>query len=130
MCLQSTTPGGQHGPAPHPEWLHVYIRVDTCENLGLECLTLLGTEKQAIVKDSSRRNFLVLGNWKLILELRSLKEKVEWPKMMEKTTMTETWLRKHRLLYVGATRHPFIRSIRDGNIDLSSFKTWLVFPSC
>ncbi|KAK6254392.1 Thiaminase-2/PQQC - like 2 [Theobroma cacao] len=44
---------------------------------------------------------------------------------MGKTLMTETWLRKHRLLYVGATRHPFIRSIRDGNIDLSSFKTWL-----
>ncbi|XP_022760690.1 probable bifunctional TENA-E protein [Durio zibethinus] len=45
--------------------------------------------------------------------------------MEEKITMTERWLRKHSLLYVGATRHPFIRSIRDGNIDLSSFKTWL-----
>ncbi|XVF66119.1 hypothetical protein PTKIN_Ptkin10aG0009100 [Pterospermum kingtungense] len=45
--------------------------------------------------------------------------------MEEKITMTETWLRKHRLEYVGATRHPFIHSIRDGNIDFSSFKTWL-----
>ncbi|XVF38842.1 hypothetical protein REPUB_Repub20aG0136900 [Reevesia pubescens] len=45
--------------------------------------------------------------------------------MEEKITITETWLRKHRLLYVGATRHPFIRNIHDGNIDLSSFKTWL-----
>ncbi|KAE8667953.1 Bifunctional TENA-E protein [Hibiscus syriacus] len=39
--------------------------------------------------------------------------------------MTETWLRKHRLLYVGATRHSLIHAIRDGNIDISAFKTWL-----
>ncbi|XP_022741798.1 probable bifunctional TENA-E protein [Durio zibethinus] len=45
--------------------------------------------------------------------------------MEEKTTMIETWLKKHRLVYVGATRHPFIRSIRDGNVDLSFFKAWL-----
>lgn len=38
----------------------------------------------------------------------------------------ETWLRKHRLIYVGATRHPFILAVRDGTIDLSSFKRWLV----
>lgn len=37
----------------------------------------------------------------------------------------ETWLRKHRLIYVGATRHPFILAVRDGTIDLSSFKRWL-----
>ncbi|KAG8484635.1 hypothetical protein CXB51_023613 [Gossypium anomalum] len=42
-----------------------------------------------------------------------------------KITVTETWLRKHRHLYDGATRHPFICSIRDGNIDISAFKTWL-----
>ncbi|KAL3505641.1 hypothetical protein ACH5RR_031023 [Cinchona calisaya] len=40
-------------------------------------------------------------------------------------SVIETWLRKHRSLYVGATRHPFIRSIRDGTVDLSSFKRWL-----
>ncbi|GAB2294264.1 hypothetical protein Dimus_028479 [Dionaea muscipula] len=39
--------------------------------------------------------------------------------------MIETWLRKHRLLYIGATRHPFILSIRDGIVDFSSFKRWL-----
>ena len=41
-------------------------------------------------------------------------------------TATESWLRKHRLIYTGATRHPFILTIRDGTIDLSAFKTWLV----
>ncbi|KAE8717679.1 putative bifunctional TENA-E protein [Hibiscus syriacus] len=45
--------------------------------------------------------------------------------MEAKITMTETWLRKHRLLYVGSTRHSFIHAIRDGNIDISAFKTWL-----
>ncbi|KAJ0093442.1 hypothetical protein Patl1_24904 [Pistacia atlantica] len=44
---------------------------------------------------------------------------------LEKSGMIDTWLRKHRLLYTGATRHPFILSIRDGTVDLSSFKTWL-----
>ncbi|KAM1171453.1 hypothetical protein ACFX2G_022172 [Malus domestica] len=39
--------------------------------------------------------------------------------------MTNTWLRKHRLIYAGATRHPFILSIRDGTVDLSAFKRWL-----
>lgn len=39
--------------------------------------------------------------------------------------MTETWLKKHRLLYNGATRHPLIISIRDGTINTASFKTWL-----
>ncbi|KAA8527383.1 hypothetical protein F0562_034902 [Nyssa sinensis] len=43
----------------------------------------------------------------------------------ERTGMTETWLKKHRLVYIGATRHPLILSIRDGTIDLSSFKRWL-----
>ncbi|KAK9079547.1 hypothetical protein SSX86_001219 [Deinandra increscens subsp. villosa] len=40
--------------------------------------------------------------------------------------VTETWMRKHRLLYDGATRHPFILSIRQGSVDFSSFKRWLV----
>ncbi|KAF2289092.1 hypothetical protein GH714_028871 [Hevea brasiliensis] len=34
------------------------------------------------------------------------------------------WAKKH-LLYTEATRHPFILSIRDGSVDLSSFKRWL-----
>lgn len=38
---------------------------------------------------------------------------------------TATWLKKHRLVYTAATRHPFILSIRDGSIDLNSFKRWL-----
>lgn len=42
-----------------------------------------------------------------------------------KTTVTELWLRKHRLLYTGATRHPLILNIRDGSVDVASFKTWL-----
>ncbi|CAI9765821.1 unnamed protein product [Fraxinus pennsylvanica] len=36
-----------------------------------------------------------------------------------------TWMKKHRLIYTGATRHPFILNIRDGSIDISSFKRWL-----
>jgi pyrroloquinoline quinone (PQQ) biosynthesis protein C len=44
---------------------------------------------------------------------------------MENEGVIDTWLRKHRLLYVGATKHPFILSISDGTIDISSFKTWL-----
>ncbi|XAR57011.1 hypothetical protein NMG60_11025008 [Bertholletia excelsa] len=48
---------------------------------------------------------------------------------MEQTTwkagIIDTWLKKHTLAYIGATRHPFIRRIRDGTIDLSHFKRWL-----
>ncbi|KAG8372893.1 hypothetical protein BUALT_Bualt12G0114500 [Buddleja alternifolia] len=39
--------------------------------------------------------------------------------------ITDTWLRKHRLIYTGATRHPFILAIRGGSVDISSFKHWL-----
>lgn len=45
---------------------------------------------------------------------------------LERIDMIDTWLKKHRLLYLGATKHPFILSIRDGTVDLSHFKTWLV----
>lgn len=44
---------------------------------------------------------------------------------LEKSGMIDTWLRKHRLIYTGATRHPLILSIRDGTVDFSSFKRWL-----
>ncbi|XP_027333067.1 probable bifunctional TENA-E protein [Abrus precatorius] len=43
----------------------------------------------------------------------------------KKIGMIEAWLRKHRLLYAGATKHPLILSIRDGTIQIPSFKTWL-----
>ncbi|KAF8048534.1 hypothetical protein N665_2481s0005 [Sinapis alba] len=43
----------------------------------------------------------------------------------EKRGMIDTWLDKHRALYAAATRHEFVVSIRDGSVDLSSFKTWL-----
>ncbi|OIV91776.1 hypothetical protein TanjilG_14355 [Lupinus angustifolius] len=43
----------------------------------------------------------------------------------KKIGMTETWLRKHRLQFIGATRHPMLKTIRDGTINLASFKTWL-----
>lgn len=43
----------------------------------------------------------------------------------EEEGTTATWLRKHRLMYTAATRHPFILSIRDGSVDLNSFKRWL-----
>jgi len=44
----------------------------------------------------------------------------------KKVGVIETWLRKHRLLFNGATRHPLILSIRDGSINIASFKSWLV----
>ncbi|KAM7460886.1 hypothetical protein LguiA_029007 [Lonicera macranthoides] len=37
----------------------------------------------------------------------------------------ESWLRKHCLLYIGATRHPFILSIRHSSVNFSSFRRWL-----
>lgn len=40
--------------------------------------------------------------------------------------LIERWLRKHRLSYTAATRHPLILSIRDGTVHLSAFKRWLV----
>ncbi|KAL2244312.1 probable bifunctional TENA-E protein [Sesamum indicum] len=43
----------------------------------------------------------------------------------DRAAMTDTWLKKHRLLYVGATRHPFVLGIRDGSVDFTSFKRWL-----
>ncbi|KAM5568784.1 putative bifunctional TENA-E protein [Rosa sericea] len=39
--------------------------------------------------------------------------------------LTDTWLKKHTLIYTGATRHPFILAIRDGTVDISAFKRWL-----
>lgn len=39
---------------------------------------------------------------------------------------TATWQSEHHQLYERATRHPFILSIRNGAVDFSSFKRWLV----
>ncbi|KAF6164034.1 hypothetical protein GIB67_028738 [Kingdonia uniflora] len=40
-------------------------------------------------------------------------------------TMIKTWLHKHSQIYSEAIRHPFIQSINDGTVNLSSFKQWL-----
>ncbi|MCD7457127.1 hypothetical protein HAX54_034260 [Datura stramonium] len=40
-------------------------------------------------------------------------------------TQIEIWLKKHKLQYTAATRHPFIYSIYDGSIHFSGFKKWL-----
>ncbi|CAM8995792.1 unnamed protein product [Rhodiola kirilowii] len=37
----------------------------------------------------------------------------------------DVWLTKHRRNFIAATRHPFIISIRDGSVDIASFKRWL-----
>ncbi|KAG0496550.1 hypothetical protein HPP92_001088 [Vanilla planifolia] len=39
--------------------------------------------------------------------------------------ITATWIDRHRAIYDRATRHPFIRSIKDGVVDLSAYKLWL-----
>jgi thiaminase len=35
-------------------------------------------------------------------------------------------MEKHRQMYERATRHPFTVSIREGTVDMSAFKRWLV----
>jgi thiaminase len=42
---------------------------------------------------------------------------------------TAAWIERHQQMYKRATRHPFTISIRDGTIDLSTFKRWLVSPA-
>jgi hypothetical protein len=42
------------------------------------------------------------------------------------TGTTAAWMEKHRQMYERATRHPFTVSIRDGTVDMSAFKRWLV----
>lgn len=46
-----------------------------------------------------------------------------------KGSVIESWLIKHGFLYTGATRHPFILSIRDGTVEINSLKRWLVITS-
>ncbi|KAJ6322210.1 hypothetical protein OIU77_012141 [Salix suchowensis] len=45
---------------------------------------------------------------------------------VKKSGMIDRWVKKHLVLYTGAISHPFILSIRDGTVDFSSFKRWLV----
>src|SRR5438105_6119114 len=42
---------------------------------------------------------------------------------------TAACMERHRQVYERATRHPFTVSIRDGTVDPSAFKRWLVSPS-
>jgi hypothetical protein len=42
---------------------------------------------------------------------------------------TAAWMARHRGMYERATRHPFTVSIRDGTVDLSAFRRWLVSSS-
>jgi thiaminase len=56
----------------------------------------------------------------------SLERKEEEAISMEKRGVIDTWIDKHRSIYTAATRHAFVVSIRDGSVDLSSFRTWLV----
>jgi hypothetical protein len=46
----------------------------------------------------------------------------------DEAAMTAAWMEKHRQMYQRATRHPFTVSIRDGTVDLSAFKRWMVSP--
>ncbi|XP_010487569.1 PREDICTED: bifunctional TENA-E protein [Camelina sativa] len=46
-------------------------------------------------------------------------------KKPERRGVIDTWIDKHRSIYTAATRHAFVVSIRDGSVDLSSFRTWL-----
>ncbi|KAL8486140.1 hypothetical protein ACS0TY_023016 [Phlomoides rotata] len=42
-----------------------------------------------------------------------------------RAAVIDSWLKKHRSTYLKATRHSFIIGIRDGSVQLSSFKRWL-----
>lgn len=44
---------------------------------------------------------------------------------LDREAVVDTWMKKYRLMYLRATRHPFILGIRDGSVDMSSFKRWL-----
>ncbi|CAN0855472.1 Probable bifunctional TENA-E protein [Linum grandiflorum] len=45
--------------------------------------------------------------------------------MAESGRIIESWIRKHKIHYTGATRHSFTVNIRDGSIHPSAFKRWL-----
>ncbi|CAN1281499.1 Probable bifunctional TENA-E protein [Linum perenne] len=45
--------------------------------------------------------------------------------MAESGGIIESWIKKHSILYTGATRHSFTVNIRDGSVDQSAFKRWL-----
>jgi thiaminase len=47
----------------------------------------------------------------------------------DKKSTTDTWLRENQELYTAATSHSFIQSIRDGTVDVTNFKRWMVSHS-
>ncbi|CAL5346869.1 unnamed protein product [Camellia sinensis] len=57
--------------------------------------------------------------------LQTTEETMEKREKTNKMGIVDKWLKKHSVAYSGATRHPFIHSIRHGTVDLSSFKRWL-----
>jgi len=42
------------------------------------------------------------------------------------SSFTANWLKENHELYIAATNHSFIQSIRDGTIDVNNFKKWMV----
>ena len=46
--------------------------------------------------------------------------------ILGKRTLTTEWLKQNHELYTAATNHSFIKSIRDGTIDVNNFKQWMV----
>lgn len=44
----------------------------------------------------------------------------------KRRSFTANWLKENHELYIAATNHTFIKSIRDGSIDVNNFKKWLV----
>ncbi|KAJ4956823.1 hypothetical protein NE237_013606 [Protea cynaroides] len=69
------------------------------------------------------QKFSSLG--KLEAEKRKEMESAEEAESRNGGGIIQTWLNRHHLLYSKAIKHPFILSIRDGTIDISSFKRWL-----
>lgn len=47
----------------------------------------------------------------------------------DRKSTTDTWLRENQELYTAATSHSFIQSIRDGTVDVTNFKRWMVSHS-
>jgi thiaminase len=45
---------------------------------------------------------------------------------LEKRNVTTEWLKQNHELYTAATNHCFIKSIRDGTVDVNNFKHWMV----
>ncbi|XP_073127888.1 probable bifunctional TENA-E protein [Henckelia pumila] len=44
---------------------------------------------------------------------------------LDRAAVVDTWVKKYRRKYLRAIRHPFILGIRDGSVEMSSFRRWL-----